>query len=135
MLHPLRVMLSLNSDAEQIPADILPDARIVAMLHDVVEDTPVTLADIRAAGFSADVLTALDFVTHKHGVSYADYVIACKPNAIARAVKLADLRDNSHPARLLLRPDKFQSDAARMQRYLLSIRYLRMKSVRKTTAA
>ena len=99
-------------------------ARIVGVLHDVVEDTEVTIDDIKAEGFSDEVLVALALITHAAEQSYADYVVACKANDIARQVKLSDLRDNSNLNRLLLRPEKFQTDAARLQKYLLSYRFL-----------
>ena len=114
ILHPLRVMLGVEGEA----------AQIVAVLHDVVEDTRVTLADVRQAGFSEDVVEALALVTHKPSESYGDYVIGCQGNAIARQVKLSDLRDNTNISRMLLRPEKFDSDAARIQRYVLSYRFL-----------
>lgn len=114
ILHPIRVMMGVQDE----------QARIVGVLHDVVEDTDVTLDDIRAAGFSEDILTALSLVTHDSNQPYADYVIACKANDIARQVKLSDLRDNSNLNRLLLRPEKFDTDAARMRKYVLSYRFL-----------
>jgi hypothetical protein len=55
---------------------------------------------------------------------YSEYVIACRRNEIARQVKLSDLQDNSRLSRLLLRPGKFETDLARMQRYVLSYRFL-----------
>ncbi|QDU64679.1 GTP pyrophosphokinase [Planctomycetes bacterium Pan216] len=114
ILHPIRVMMGVESE----------QAQIVAILHDVVEDTDVTFEDLREAGFSEETLATLALVTHKDGVSYADYVIACKDNPIAREVKLSDLRDNSSLSRLLLRADRFDSDSRRMHRYLLSYRFL-----------
>lgn len=114
VLHPLRVMMDVEGET----------AQIVAALHDVVEDTDTTFDDLKAEGFSEEVLEALNLVTHKSGVSYADYVIACKDNATARQVKLADLRDNSRFDRMLLRPDRFPRDSARIMRYLLSYRFL-----------
>lgn len=56
--------------------------------------------------------------------SYAEYVIGCRPNPIARQVKLSDLRDNANLDRLLLRPEKFAGDSARLHRYVLSYRFL-----------
>ena len=114
ILHPLRVMMDVDGQT----------AQIVAVLHDVVEDTDHTLDDLRAAGFDQQVLDALELVTHRPGQSYSEYVIACKPNPVARQVKLADLRDNSSFTRLLMRPDRFRGDSARMHRYVLSYRYL-----------
>jgi hypothetical protein len=114
ILHPIRVMIGVEGEA----------ARIVAVLHDVVEDTEVTIDDIKAEGFSDEVVVALCLVTHAADQPYADYVIACKGNDIARQVKLSDLRDNSSLNRMLLRPDKIQTDVARMRKYLLSYRFL-----------
>ncbi len=92
ILHPLRVMMDVQGDL----------ARIVAVLHDVVEDTPVTIENLGAAGFSAEVLAAVELVTHREGQAYSEYVIHCKANDAARQVKLADLRDNSNLNRALL---------------------------------
>lgn len=114
VLHPLRVMMDVEGET----------AQIVAALHDVVEDTDVSFDDLRAEGFSEEVLDALNLVTHKSGDTYTDYVIACKDNATATQVKLADLRDNSRLDRMLLRPDRFSGDSARMMKYVLSYRFL-----------
>lgn len=114
ILHPIRVMMGVESDR----------ARIVGVLHDVVEDTDVSLDDIRAEGFGEDVVMALALVTHAKDQPYSDYVIACKANPIACQVKLSDLRDNSNLNRLLLRAEKFDTDAARMKKYVLSYQFL-----------
>lgn len=114
LLHPLRVMLGVEDG----------DAQMVGVLHDVIEDTHVTLDDIRSEGFSESVLHALGLVTHRKDSSYADYVIACKGNPIARQVKLSDLRDNMSLTRILLRQEKFEADSKRLHRYVLSYRFL-----------
>ena len=114
ILHPLRVMMGVES----------PAARMVAVLHDVVEDTSVTFEDLAAEGFSGEILDALKLVTHKPDESYADYVIACRSNETARQVKLSDLRDNARLERTLLRPDRLARDSARVMRYLLSYKFL-----------
>lgn len=87
---------------------------IVALLHDVAEDTDVTLEKIREYGFGEEVMTALALLTHADDVPYMEYVRAIKPNPIARAVKLADLKHNSDLSRLdevtekaLLRREKY----------------------------
>lgn len=72
----------------------------VALLHDVVEDTPYTFTDLREMGFPEEVLDALTLLTHERGTPYLDYVARLKDNPIARAVKLADLRHNSDLTRL-----------------------------------
>lgn len=112
--HPLRVMGRVSGE----------DAQIVAILHDVVEDTAVTIDDLRAAGFSDGILTAVQLVTHERSVPYADYVVACKANATARAVKLGDLADNCRLDRMILRPARVQHDFARIHRYFLSYKFL-----------
>ena len=79
---------------------------IVALLHDVVEDTDVTFDDLRTFGFNNDVIEALMLLTHEVGIPYLTYVAEIKKNPIARAVKLADLQHNSDLSRLDLVDEK-----------------------------
>ena len=72
----------------------------VALLHDVVEDTPITFTELEEYGFDAAVIEALKLLTHDEDVPYMDYVVALKHNKVAKAVKLADLRHNSDMTRL-----------------------------------
>jgi (p)ppGpp synthase/HD superfamily hydrolase len=104
ILHPLRLMLKMSTDEE----------RMVAVLHDVVEDTSITLEDLRREGFSAAVLEALRLLTHEKEVPYEEYVARIKPHPLAREVKLADLEDNSDIKRLKGIEEK---DFARMKKY------------------
>ena len=83
--------------AEQMETE---DTTIVALLHDVVEDTEYTLDDIRAMGFPERIIEALSYMTHDNAVPYLDYVAKIKENPIATAVKLADLKHNSDLTRL-----------------------------------
>ena len=83
--------------AEQMPDE---DTTIVALLHDVIEDTHYTLDDLRAMGFNEQVLDALALMTHDKRIPYMDYVAKIKGNKIARTVKLADLKHNSDLSRL-----------------------------------
>ncbi len=83
--------------AEQMKTE---ETTIVALLHDVVEDTSYTLDMIRAMGFSDCVIEALALLTHDESVPYMDYVAEIKKNPIAKAVKLADLKHNSDLSRL-----------------------------------
>ena len=83
--------------AEQMPDE---DTTIVALLHDVIEDTSCTLSDIQRMGFGARVTDALRLMTHDPATPYFDYVLEIRKNPIARAVKLADLRHNSDVTRL-----------------------------------
>ena len=90
VFHPFHLAEQMNDE----------DTTIVALLHDVVEDTPYTLDDLRAMGFNEQVLDALALMTHDKRVPYLDYVAKIKGNKIARTVKLADLKHNSDLSRL-----------------------------------
>ena len=82
--HPEAVAAAFDFSAE----------KVVAILHDVLEDTDATEAEIRDLGCTDEMLGALRLLTHKEGVPYMDYVKAAATNPIARAVKLADLHHN-----------------------------------------
>lgn len=114
ILHPIRAMMSVRGE----------EAQIVAVLHDVIEDTSVTADDLRRAGFSEQVVAAVVCVTHRKDEPYADYVVRCKGNDIARQVKLADLADNWRLDRTILRPQRFEADVARLRKYALSYKFL-----------
>lgn len=95
---------------------------VVALLHDVAEDTDMTLDQIAGFGFGEEVMDALALMTHAKEVPYMDYVLAIKPNPIARAVKLADLKHNSDLTRLdevtekaLQRRDKYLQAIAMLE--------------------
>ena len=83
--------------AEQMETE---ETTVVALLHDIVEDTDYTLDDLIGMGFGKVITDAIALMTHADGVDYMDYVRAIKPNPIAKAVKLADLRHNSDLSRL-----------------------------------
>lgn len=76
------------------------ETTIVALLHDVVEDSNVTIDDLREMGFSQNVVEAIALMTHDPDIEYMDYVAKIKENPIAKAVKLADLKHNSDMKRL-----------------------------------
>lgn len=84
ILHPLRMMFRLQTDAE----------RMAAVLHDVVEDTPWTLDDLRGRGFPEEVVAAVDHLTRRDGESYEAFVERAALHPVARRVKVADLEDN-----------------------------------------
>jgi len=89
--HPLRVALSMAGDVE----------RQVGALHDVVEDSSLTCADLRARGFADDVVRAVDALTKRPGEPLAESMARAADDPLARAVKLADLADNASAARQL----------------------------------
>lgn len=94
---------------------------IVALLHDVVEDTDYTLEDLKKMGFDKEVIDAIELMTHEVGVPYMEYVARIKPNPIAKAVKLADLAHNSDLSRL----DNVDEKAlARNEKYAEAIQLL-----------
>jgi (p)ppGpp synthase/HD superfamily hydrolase len=97
--------------AEQMDTE---DAVITALLHDVVEDTPLTLSDLEKEGFSKAVLEALALLTHDRNVPYMDYIHGLEHNEIALRVKIADLKHNSDISRLD-QPD--QKDRERQKKY------------------
>lgn len=104
ILHPLRVMLCMDS----VPA------MIVAVLHDVVEDTSCSMEVLRGEGFSEEVLECVATLTHGPGEDYFDYVQRIRRFPLARAVKLADLEDNMNLSRL---PHPTETDLERVEKY------------------
>lgn len=73
---------------------------IVALLHDVVEDSDMTFKELEDMGFDDDIIDALKLMTHEKDVDYFEYISKIKSNPIATKVKLADLRHNSDSTRL-----------------------------------
>jgi (p)ppGpp synthase/HD superfamily hydrolase len=110
-LHPIRLSMSLQSEEQ----------KIVALLHDVVEDTDWTFKDLVAEGFSDNVIEALRLLTHSDGSPYEDYVQRLASNPLAKAVKEADLIDNMDIKRI---PEPTDQDFARLQKYHRAWNYL-----------
>jgi (p)ppGpp synthase/HD superfamily hydrolase len=106
--HPLRVMAKMTTDEE----------RIAAILHDVVEDTPVTFDDLMAMGLPAPAVEAVRLLTRTDDgtdpAAYETYIDAILANPIARKVKLADLEDNLDPSRLATITER---DEKRLEKY------------------
>ncbi len=111
ILHPLRVMLRMDTH----------EARMVAVLHDVVEDTAYTLDYLDRAGYPPSVLVALACLTHRKGEWYQLYVDNIKPNHLARKVKIADLEDNLDMSRI---PNPTPEDRDRMAKYRVALHRL-----------
>lgn len=109
--HPLHL-------AEQMTDE---NSTVVALLHDVVEDTEYTFEDLQKLGFNEVVIEALKLLTHDDVVPYMEYVKAIQGNEIARAVKLADLKHNSDLTRLDFVDEKA---CARKKKYEEAIKLL-----------
>lgn len=109
--HPLYVASQVKTEQE----------KAVALLHDVLEDSDITAADLLAYGLSNEVVTAVQTLTKKKGQSYQDYLEKVKSNDLARVVKLADLKHNSDLSRLKSVSD---TDRERVKKYKNAIRYL-----------
>ena len=108
--HPRAVAAKVDTDAE----------KIVAFLHDTVEDTNATLDEISVL-FGSDIAEAVGCLTHRKGVPYMDYVARLGGNEIARTVKLADLRHNSDYTRLEEIDEKAR---ARINKYMAALKLL-----------
>jgi (p)ppGpp synthase/HD superfamily hydrolase len=89
-------------------------AMIAAVLHDVVEDTAVTCDQLREAGFSEEILLAVDCLTHRDGETYDAFIARVQTSPIARQVKIADLEDNMNIKRIGAITPK---DLARIEKY------------------
>jgi (p)ppGpp synthase/HD superfamily hydrolase len=109
VLHPLRMMLRVSST----------DERIVAVLHDVVEDCPGWTFDrFRGEGFSDYIIQALQSVTKRDEEDYEAFVRRAATNPIGRRVKLADLHDNSDLSRIAMLSER---DFRRVEKYRRAI--------------
>ena len=110
--HPLRVMDMGRTEEE----------KIVGVLHDVVEDTEWTFAQLAAEGFSQEVIDALQCVTKlSENENYDDFIERVKKNHLATAVKINDLSDNMDIRRLPYLSDK---DVKRLKKYLKAYKKL-----------
>ena len=103
--HPLRVMLYAEGDEK---------VKCTAVLHDVLEDSCITEADLMAEGFDEEIITALKFLTHSDDEDYMEYVSRLKSNPVAKAVKLADLKDNMDMSRI---ENPTERDFLRLEKY------------------
>ena len=104
ILHPLRVMLRVNS----------ADERIAAVLHDAVEDTDVTLELLAEEGFSQQVIAAVEALTKRPGETRIQAAARAAAHPVARVVKLADNAENMDLSRI---PIPTEKDFARLEEY------------------
>jgi (p)ppGpp synthase/HD superfamily hydrolase len=113
VMHPIRVMAQLWGH----------DERMVAVLHDIIEDTDVTLDDLRKAGYPDRIVEAVDAISRRKdaGESFSQYIQRVRKNPLATKVKIADLKDNSNLDRL---PKVEAFDLKRLDRYNRALQYL-----------
>lgn len=102
--HPVRVerMCSRQED------------RLVALLHDTVEDGDIASEYLLMVGFPQEVVDAVLSVSRKRGEDYFDFILRCKENPIGRRVKIADLKDNMDITRL---NELTEKDIERLKKY------------------
>lgn len=112
VMHPIRVAVKLQND----------DEIAAAFLHDVVEDSDITLNDLKKAGFNDNVLKIVSMMTKNDGDNYDDYINRIKEYAPAARVKLADLEDNMNLMRI---KDPEANDYERITKYKKAYEYLR----------
>ena len=120
VFHPYHLAEQMGDDEYAI---------CVALLHDVVEDTNMTLEELESQGFpiDIDIIDALKCLTHEEGVPYLGrYIEGIKANPLAKKVKLADLRHNSDLTRLPLAKgqDERKRRDKRMRKYAKAIEFL-----------
>lgn len=109
--HPLTVASLVDTEEE----------KIVALLHDTIEDTNITEQDLLNYGFSNKIIEAVKLLTHNKNVLYMDYVAKIKDNELARKVKIADLTHNSDLSRL---KEITEKDKKRYEKYQKALLYL-----------
>ena len=110
--HPLRVSQLVQGGVDEI---------LTALLHDVVENTPMTLEDLRAKGYSDKIAEAVDCVARRDGERREEYLKRVKGNETARRVKLADLTHNSDLSRI---SEPTEKDVRRVENYQKEREYL-----------
>lgn len=109
-LHPIYVALNMKTEEQ----------KIVALLHDVVEDTEITIEDLKNKGFSKKIVDAVEVITKKKE-SYETYLRKVKENDLARAVKIGDIKNNMDVSRL---KEITEKDIARIEKYRKALAYL-----------
>lgn len=102
--HPIRVSENCSLDEE----------KVVALLHDTIEDGDITADYLLMQGFPHDIVDAVLSVSRKRGEDYFDFIQRCKANPIGRRVKIADLKDNMDITRL---NELTEKDIERLKKY------------------
>jgi (p)ppGpp synthase/HD superfamily hydrolase len=109
--HPLTVMAQMDT----------LESKIVAVLHDAIEDSELTIADLVRQGFPEFITTAIAAITKLDGELYEDYILRVKSNAIARKVKIADVTHNMDISRIA---NPTAKDFQRLEKYKIVLQKL-----------
>ena len=104
ILHPLRLMFQFDTETEMI----------AAVLHDVIEDSDITCDDLMSAGFSDEVISAIDCLSKRKNENYDRFILRVSENDLARKVKIEDIKDNLDLTRLSQITEK---DLRRIEKY------------------
>lgn len=110
IMHPMTVAANMKTT----------DGIIVALLHDVVEDSDITLDDLKKE-FTPNIIEALQLLTHDDETEYFDYIREIKSNVLAKSVKIQDLMHNSDISRL---KNVTQRDIDRLNKYKKALDFL-----------
>ncbi len=110
--HAMRVMSKMDTEEE----------KIIAVLHDVVEDTEMTLHELKEEGFSRTVLEAIDILTKKPDMKYFDYIEDIHSSELASKIKIAELEDNQDIMRVRKMSFQTYSPAERTKKTLAILR-------------
>lgn len=111
ILHPLRLMLKFQTDSEMI----------VAVMHDVIEDSEITQNDLKKSGFSDEIIEAIVCLSKKQSENYESFIRRVSKNELARKIKIEDIKDNLNLSRLNEITDK---DLQRAQKYHRALKML-----------
>jgi (p)ppGpp synthase/HD superfamily hydrolase len=111
ILHPLAVMNRVETIEE----------KIVAVLHDVVEDSDITLEHLKAEGISEEIVEAIRLLTRSKEDSYEEFIEKTKMNRISRKVKIADIKENMNLSRIT---EPTEKDYKRLEKYQRAIEIL-----------
>jgi (p)ppGpp synthase/HD superfamily hydrolase len=102
--HPLTVMAQMDT----------PESKIVAVLHDAIEDSDLKIEDLVKQGFPESITDAIAAITKLDGELYEDYMVRVRSNTIARKVKIADITHNMDISRIFNPTEK---DFQRIEKY------------------
>jgi Guanosine polyphosphate pyrophosphohydrolases/synthetases len=116
ILHPLRVMHRMDTLEE----------KITAVLHDTVEDTPLTIEDLHRMGFPEPIAVAVETLTRRENEEYEEYIDRVLSNPLAVKVKIADLKDNMDLTRLR---EVKEHDIIRINKYIKALNKIQSRRI------